>query len=308
MTLAEWLTSASQRLTPFCPHPARTARRFAAHALGMGENQIFSHDHAPFPPEDQARAEHLLARFLAGEPTAYILEEQEFFGRPFYVSPATLIPRPETEHLVEEALRLLPPEPLTFLDAGTGSGCIALTLCAERPLWSGVALDISRQALDVAEKNADRLGLKDRVVFAEADFTQPELAPFLAAFAPTLCPGKPASFDLILANPPYISAAEWETDTAPDVKIHEPKHALLPVAGFVSHPQNPTGLEHLKALVRMAENLLAPSGYLLMEHGFKQGAACRALCHPKKWQSVRTGRDLAGQERFLCAKRLAQVC
>ncbi len=290
----------------------RTVRRLLAHVLATPETQLLARDHIHLPENALACANTLLTRLLAGEPFAYLVGEQEFYGRPFCVSPATLIPRPETELLVEEALRLLPEGPLTFIDAGTGSGCIAISLCAERPLWHGFALDIAPDALAIAAQNAKNTGVAERLTCIEADFTQPNLAEMLATAMPNaqdapsaidLPAVLPASLGLFIANPPYISAEEWETCTAYDVKAYEPAHALLPVRGALANAQQPTGMEHLQALVLLAETLLAPGGYLLMEHGFKQGAACRALCQPRMWQSIRTGRDLTGHERFLCARK-----
>lgn len=309
MTIAEWLQNARQSLcavkahtttADVMPNYTRTARRLLAHTLAISETQLLARDHIHLPDATLACANSLLTRLLSGEPFAYLMGEQEFYGRPFCVSPATLIPRPETELIVEEALRLLPEKPLTFLDAGTGSGCIAITLCAERPLWHGLAVDIAPNALAIAGQNAKNLGQYNRIHFIEGDFTQAQLPEALAEFCPY---GAPHSLELLISNPPYISAAEWETCTALDVKTHEPSHALLPIQGTVAAAHSPTGMEHLEALVRLAENLLAPGGYLLMEHGFKQGAACRALCQPRMWQDVRTGRDLSGHERFLCARK-----
>lgn len=197
------------------------------------------------------------------------------------MNPHTLIPRPETEELVEAALAFFSDEDeLRFLDLGTGSGCIAVTLAAERPRWSGTAVDISPEALDVARRNAAANAVGGRIDFVAADFT--EALPFAEH-----------SFDLVVSNPPYISEEEY-AGLDPGVRNFEPRAALVP---------GPEGLEHPRAVEAAARALLKEGGLFLMEHGWLQGDACRALCPAVYWKDIRTGRDLAGKDRFLSAVR-----
>ncbi len=209
---------------------------------------------------------------------------KEFYGRVFAVGPGVLIPRPESEHLVEEALRLpepLPEQQVRFLDMGVGSGCLAVTLLAERPAWRGVGVDISAQALEYARRNAHAHQVERRLDLLRTDFAQPGFQP----------PGD--GFHLMVGNPPYISEKEYGVLDAA-VRDFEPKSALVP---------GKSGLEHARAVVLAAVRLLAPGGLLLMEHGAGQGQAVRDLCVSEHWERVGTGLDLAGRERFLRAER-----
>ena len=283
MTRKEWKLQASRRLAG-TDAPALTAELLLCHVLGLDRVGLIIHCHDALSEDENARLEALLARRLSGEPVAYLLGTREFYGRDFAVDAHTLIPRPETEHLIEEALGFFGHrEDVRFLDLGTGSGCIAVTLAAERPAWQGAAVDISEGALAAASSNAERLGAA-RLLFHHADFTQ-EL------------PFAPASFDLVVSNPPYISEEEYaELDSG--VRDFEPRSALVP---------GPTGMEHPEAVERKARHLLKPGGLFLMEHGWLQGRACRELCCGTYWTDVKTGRDLAGKDRYLFAVRRADA-
>lgn len=261
----------------------RTAELLLCHALGISRMQLVTRPDQAVSPEAEIRFKDLVSRRLNGEPVAYLLGWREFYGRPFAVDATTLIPRPETEHLVDEALTRLPDGSLKFADLGTGSGCLAITLVAERPIWSGVALDISVEALAVAKGNAEALEVADHLTFMCADFTRPGF----------WNNGK-AGLDLIVSNPPYISQTEYDA-LEPGVRDYEPRLALVP---------GPTGLEHPRAVIDAACRLLRPGGLLLMEHGCSQGEATRHLCSPGQWQHVVTGTDLAGLDRYLIAVRL----
>ena len=282
MTRKEWKIQATRRLA-HTDAPALTAQLLLCHVLGIDRVALIAHSEETVPPADGARLEALLSRREQGEPLAYILGVREFYGRDFAVNPHTLIPRPETEHLIETALeffdkRGMADKPLRFIDLGTGSGCIAVTLAAERPAWQGAALDISQGALETARRNAEANGVS--LSFLQADFTQP------LSF-------EPASFDLVVSNPPYISEEEYaELDAG--VRDFEPRSALVP---------GPEGMEHPRAVEEVARRLLRPGGLFLMEHGWLQGEACRALCHTDFWNDVHTGCDLAGKDRFLFAVR-----
>jgi release factor glutamine methyltransferase len=252
------------------------------HVLGLDRPALAAHPDVPIPFPLAERLDGLLARREKGEPVAYLLGRKEFYGRSFEVCPATLVPRPETELLVDEALRLLPESATDIVDLGTGSGCLAVTLLLERPAWTGVALDISRDALNTAGRNAERLGAASRLAFVHADFTRPDFWREL--------PGEPR---MVISNPPYVTEKEYET-LEPAVRLYEPRQALV---------SGPDGLEHARAVVEAAGRALPGGGLLLMEHGSGQGEAARALCSPATWEKAATARDLAGRDRCLVARR-----
>ncbi len=282
MTRKEWKIQAARALAG-TDAPVLTAQLLLCHVLGLDRVALIAHSEEDVPAEAQAVLDAFLALRLSGEPLAYILGSREFYGRDFEVNAHTLIPRPETEHIIEEALAFFDRqgrtgEPVRFLDLGTGSGCIAVTLAAERPAWRGTALDISAGALDTARRNAAAHGAE--LEFLLADFTRP-------------LPFGEASFDLIVSNPPYISEKEYaELDAG--VRDFEPRSALVP---------GPEGMEHPRAVAEAARRLLRPGGLFLMEHGWLQGEACRALCAGPAWGHVHTVRDLAGKDRCLYAER-----
>jgi len=211
----------------------------------------------PDLPVDEATlgiAENLIQRREKGEPVAYITGRKEFYGRDFLVTPATLIPRPDTETLVETAINFAKSYTQVnpcFIDLGTGSGAIAVTLAVELSAWHGTAVDISLDALRVAEQNALRLGATN-LDFVLCDFLSPQL------------PHGP--YNMVLANPPYVSEEEYRT-LSHEVAGFEPKSALVPPADKTE------GLRHLVGILHRAEGLLVPGGLLLMEMGCTQGDA-----------------------------------
>lgn len=316
-SLREWLDGAA-RVLASSPEfsgdsgasPRREAELLLGHALSLTREALVTRARESLPPDAERELDALLARRAGGEPLAYLAGKREFYGRMFAVSPATLIPRPETEHLVDAALvlsgmpgassadmpfpeslkdalaraPLFPDGKVRFLDLGTGSGCIALTLAAECPRWRGMAVDISGSALDVARINAKALGMADRVNFLHADFTAADFTDRLPEEFRSPC--------LIVSNPPYIGEEEY-AGLERGVREFEPKGALVP---------GPSGLEHSRALVALAERLLPPGGLLLMEHGAGQGEAARGLCGPA-WSLALTGKDYAGLDRYLLAMR-----
>lgn len=281
-TLQSLLRQGRQRLeTSGVDAPRLSAEIMLCHALSVRRIDIMIGPDRIVDDSARIRFLELVGRRATGEPLAYILGEKEFFGRDFNVTPATLIPRPETEHLIETALESLRPGPARFVDAGTGSGCIAVTLCAERPDLSGLALDMSVPALATARKNARRHGVCDRLAFARADFTTPLL--------------HTCSLDLYVSNPPYISETEY-SGLSHEVRDFEPRTALVP---------GDTGLEHAAAIIAEATGVLVAGGILLMEFGCSQGAAVASLFTPYAdfWESVDIRRDLAGLDRFVFARR-----
>ncbi|MDR0211223.1 MAG: peptide chain release factor N(5)-glutamine methyltransferase [Pseudomonas putida] len=212
-----------------------------------------------------------LARRRAGEPVAYILGQQGFWKLDLEVAPHTLIPRPETELLVEAALELLPARPARVLDLGTGTGAIALALASECPAWQVTALDRVSDAVALAERNRERLGLAN---------AQIRLSHWYDAVA-----GE--RFDLIVSNPPYIAADDPHL-VAGDVRF-EPSSAL--VAGQ-------DGLDDLRVIIAQAPNHLAAGGWLLLEHGYDQAMAVRELLTRHGFIDVASRLDLAGHERI----------
>ncbi len=212
-TIGQLLAAARLRLaaTPFGAS-TREARLLLGHVLGLSEAQVLAREDGEVFPAAERRFRELLERRLTGEPVAYLLGEREFYGRAFHVDSRVLIPRPETEHVVEAALaERLPPKP-RILDVGTGSGCLAVTLALELPGSRIVATDLSPGALAVAAKNARRLGAADQVSFVRTDLTA----------------GLDLSgFDLVVSNPPYVDRSEMP-EISPEVHEFEPHLALFP--------------------------------------------------------------------------------
>jgi release factor glutamine methyltransferase len=251
-----------------------------AHVLQVPRSALSAHPEQRIDAATAARYQALLGRRAAGEPVAYILGEREFWSLPLTVSPAVLIPRPETELVVERTLALLEPAHgvsaahgahaahRRVADLGTGSGAVALALASERPGWQVLATDLSAAALRVARGNAERLGLQ-RVEFIAGDW----LAPLAGR-----------RFHAIVSNPPYVAA----DDAAMTTLRHEPAAALTP---------GPTGLEALRHLIASAAAHLEPHAWLVLEHGAQQAAPVAAALVAAGYARVRCHRDLAGHER-----------
>lgn len=249
--------------------PEGEADLLLGHVLGRGAAWLFAHGDADVAEAEAARFDALLARRRAGEPVAYLLGRRGFWTLDLEVTPATLIPRPETERLVELALERLPPEG-AVADLGTGSGAIALAIASERPRARVVATDASADALAVAARNAAAHGLA-QVEFRRGDWLTP-----LAG----------ERFDLIASNPPYI--AEGDPHLARGDLVHEPPAALA---------SGVDGLDAIRRIIAGAPAHLRPGGWLLLEHGFDQGAAVRGLLAASGFRDVVTERDLEGRDR-----------
>lgn len=255
------------------------ARILAGMALGRDTAWLIVHETEPVPAYAGASFAALLARRLAGEPVAYLKGEKEFFGRGFLVSPAVLIPRPETELLVETALQALPAgSAARVLDLGTGSGVLAVTLALERPRWEIYASDASPAALALAHLNARRLGAS-AVRFWAGDWWRP-----IAGVK---------FFDMILSNPPYVS----EDDPHLDALVHEPRVALAAPNG---------GRAALDAISAGAASRLRPGGWLWLEHGWDQGAWCRERLALAGLRNIATRRDSAGLERVTGGQEMSE--
>jgi release factor glutamine methyltransferase len=243
---------------------------------------------------DRGKAEafsKLIERRIAGEPTQYLTGRQEFWGLEFEVNAAVLIPRPETEHLIEVALERLGPErrkaALRIVDVGTGSGCIAVALAKELPAAQITATDISQAALQTAARNAARHRVSERIRFIEGDL----LAPFLKETAE----GAPL-FDLVVSNPPYIGREE--AGSLPlEVREHEPEAALY---------GGETGNELYASLLAQAAEILAPGGQVVVELGYRSLDLVRSLLEGcKEWRGFAVTLDLAGIARVASAERSA---
>lgn len=264
MTVSEWWrsTAALFREAGF-DSATLEAQVLAAHALGKDRSWVLAHPDAQMVDMGDALAQ----RRLRHEPLAYLLGWREFYGRRFAVSSAVLIPRHETETLVEAALDRMTSDHGRALDVGTGSGAIAITLALERPWWEVVATDLSEEALEVARGNAEALG-------ASVRFEQADLFP------------REGGFDLIVSNPPYVARGD---EVGKDV-AYEPELALY--AGE-------TGLEVYERLAREAGRWLAGSGSLMLEIGAGQAGAVVELFERQGWRHAKTRSDLQGIERVL---------
>ncbi len=270
--------------------PALDARLLLQHVLQIDHAYLIAHDDALLEGEDEETFRRLVRRAALREPIPYLTGRAPFYGRQFMVTPAVLIPRPETELLVEEALRWLgawsgrgdsvrAARPRA-VDIGTGSGCIAITLALETEALAIEAVDISRQALEIARRNAVSLGAIDRLVFRLGSLLRP-------------IDGQP---DLVLANLPYIADPEWTT-LDDGIKWYEPEVALR---------GGPNGLEVIRLLLAQAADQLAPGGAILLEIGWQQGQAVRDLAARIFPQArIETLVDYGGRDRLVAIQTMA---
>lgn len=256
---------------PDSPSPRLDAELLLAHVLGKPRSFLRTWpEHKP-DAEQYAAFERLLQRRRAGEPVAYLLGRQGFWSLDLEVSPDTLIPRPDTELLVETALQLAPATPLEVLDLGTGTGAIALALAAERPAWRVTGVDRVDAAVALAARNGQRLGLSN------ARF---QLSHWFDGL-------DEQRFALIVSNPPYIAAADRHLGEG-DVRF-EPASAL--VAGA-------DGLDDIRSIIAQAPRHLLPGGWLLLEHGYDQAEAVRSLLVAAGFARVESRRDLGNHQRI----------
>ena len=273
-TITTALTEAKQAVD------AIDARVLLQHVLKVDRAYLIAHSHETFTPDVIERYEQLVARRATGEPIAYIIGQREFYGLTFKVTPAVLIPRPETELLVEQALvRLSEHSPTRVLDLGTGSGAIAIAIARHRPQASIVAVDRSPEALAIARENADIL-LRDRA--SAIDFRISDWFSALDA----------ERFDVIVSNPPYVADNDPHLSQG-DLRF-EPKLALA--AGQ-------RGLDFLAHIARNAAPRLAPGGWLLLEHGYDQRDACASLLLENGYGELQYFADLAGVARVTAGRR-----
>jgi len=282
------------------------------HVLGRSRAWLYAHPEEAVSKEDEQRFFALVARRAAGEPTQHLTCKQEFWGLEFEVTPDVLIPRPETEHVVEVVLdRLalrelragrkqpLTGDGITIVDVGTGSGCIAVALARELPAARVIASDISEAALAVARRNATRHAVVDRMQFMEASLLEGSSEWPLADDAR----GKqgaggeqnqPGLFDLIVSNPPYIGRKERDT-LAREVREHEPELALY---------GGEEGYEIYADLIAQAAQKLMPGGILVLELGHNSLPAVQPLLETSTWTHIGVTNDLAGIPRVIAAERV----
>jgi release factor glutamine methyltransferase len=256
--------------------PDLDAELLLVHILGTSRARLRSHPEEAASAAQSKRYTELLERRATGEPLAYVIGRRDFWSLRLTVTPAVLVPRPETELLVERALALRHEEFGRVVDLGTGSGAIALTLASERPGWQVAATDVSEEALAIARTNAESLDLK-RVQFLHGSWFEPLVG---------------RTFDLIVSNPPYV--AEDDPAMQDPALRHEPRGALTPGGD---------GMGSLRAIIAAAPDYLERDGWLLLEHGSDQAAEVTRELVARGLRHVRSHRDLAGHERMTEAQR-----
>jgi release factor glutamine methyltransferase len=271
LATSELLSSAARALAGASDTPALDAQVLLAHVLGTSRARLISHADEERSETERAAYERLIEKRASGEPVAYVVGFKEFWSLRLAVSRAVLVPRPETELLVERALKIMGAAAVRALDLGTGAGGIALALAHERPDWRITATDVSEAALAIARVNALALHLP-QVEFLHGSWLDP-------------LPGR--AFDIILSNPPYVG--EGDPALAARVLGYEPRAALTSGAD---------GLADLRQIIRASPAHLARGGWLLLEHGTAQAGAVARELVVRGFRHVRSRRDLAGHERM----------
>lgn len=283
VTIAMALRDASERLRRAgVANDLLDAQTLLATTIGVERTWLIVNFREPLAEEAQGRYARLIERRTAGEPLQYIVGRQEFFGLDFEVGPAVLIPRPETELIVEEVIRLMEEERReapTIIDVGTGSGCLAVAIAREVPRARVIALDISPAALAVAQRNARRNGQEERIRFVASDLLSALVDEPLAS--------------IIVSNPPYIGIDELP-ELQREVRDWEPLTALTDFAD---------GLSFHRRLLGESPSRLLPGGYLICELGYRQGATVATLASTAEWESPRLLEDLQGIARTLVVRR-----
>ncbi len=275
-TIAETLQDAARRLREAgVPNDLLDAQTLLCFTLGRDRTWLIINYREAMAESDSEVYTQLIARRATGEPLQYITGRQEFFGLDFAVSPAVLIPRPESELIVEEVVRLGWPAPL-IVDVGTGSGCLAVAIAREIPTARVIAIDIAAEALDVARQNAVSNGVAAQIEFVNGDLLGP-----LTTRA-----------SIIVSNPPYIAASEMD-GLQREIRDWEPRGALT---------DEGDGLGFYRRLLRTAPAHLEPGGYLICEIGYQQAAAMRSLVESAIWDGPRFLTDLQGYERTMVVR------
>jgi release factor glutamine methyltransferase len=283
-SIARALVEAAQILRQAgVPEARREAASLLEHLTGRDRTFLITHAETALASADVRRLRDLVERRAAGEPLQYITGHQEFYGLDFEVTPEVLIPRPETELLVETALKILDEtsQPPRVCDVGTGSGCIPIALLHERPSAQAIGLDISFPALRVAARNAARHDVKERLALVASDC--------LAALDP-----QRARFHMIVSNPPYV-AEDALSGLQREVRDHEPHVALTP---------GTDGLSIIRRLIEDTPRFLEQGGHLLMEIGYDQHEAVGELIDSQVWQLLDIHKDLQGIPRIVALRKI----
>jgi release factor glutamine methyltransferase len=284
------------------PSDTLAAELLLMHALGRDRTWLYTNPEHPLDAVTAEKYFALIARRSAGEPTQYLTGKQEFWALEFDVTPAVLIPRPETEHVIEVALERLgergirinmktgaPSPTLHIADVGTGSGCIAVALAHELPHAKIIATDISVPALAVARHNATRHQVADRIEFVEADLFE------RVSHESRITIRESQLFDVIVSNPPYIAHTDAASLPA-EVRDHEPHSALF---------GGPGGVEIYSRLIQQSGARLKPGGFLVLELGYDSATAVRKMFHMEHcWANISITDDLAGIPRVIAAERV----
>jgi release factor glutamine methyltransferase len=278
MNCSQLLEEAESRFdTGGFPTPGLDAQVLLAHSIGRDRPFLYAHPEKELSYAEMRLFRSLVARRMRGEPAAYITGEKEFWSLTFEVTPDVLIPRPDTEILVEEVLRLFGREEVRILEIGTGSGAISVALASERERVSITATDCSPEALALAGRNASKNKVNKKISFLCGDMFEPVRG----------------TYDIIVSNPPYLSEEEFSL-LAPGVREYEPRMAL--VAG-------PDGTEFHRGLIRGARPFLAEGGWLAMELGAGQRGALEKILRENDYCDIVFHRDYAGIERVVLANR-----
>ncbi|BBS37093.1 peptide chain release factor N(5)-glutamine methyltransferase [Enterobacter sp. RHBSTW-00901] len=270
MDFQHWLRHAASALSE-SESPKRDAEILLEYVTGKTRTYLLAFGETVLTAEQETQLTALLARRKTGEPVAHLVGEREFWSLPLFVSPATLIPRPDTECLVEQALARLPANHCRILDLGTGTGAIALALASERPDCDVTAVDVMPDAVALAQRNVEHLGFRNVTVLQSSWFSALENR----------------AFEMIVSNPPYID--EHDPHLAQGDVRFEPLTALVAAN---------EGLADLDHIVTTSRQHLLPGGWLLVEHGWTQGEAVRALFTQAGYAAVETCRDYGGNDRL----------
>lgn len=270
MDYQHWLRRATSQLSQ-SESPRRDAEILLGFVIGKARTFILAFGETELTDSELEQLDDLLARRERGEPVAHLVGVREFWSLPLFVSPATLIPRPDTECLVEQALKRLPEQPCRILDLGTGTGAIALALASERPDCQVTAVDVMPDAVALAQRNAEHSGIANVTVLTSHWFSALE--------------GQ--QFELIVSNPPYID--EHDPHLAMGDVRFEPRSALVAAQ---------EGLADLAWIIAQSRRFLRAGGWLLLEHGWQQGEAVRALFGDQGYVQVETCRDYGDNERL----------
>jgi release factor glutamine methyltransferase len=269
------LASVATVLAPYAVNKRLDAEILLAHVLKVSRVHLHAYPEQILTSMQQSDFENLMQRCHLGEPVAYLTERQAFWSMDLRVTSATLIPRPETELLVELALQVSDDVNMKVADLGTGSGAVALALASEKPAWDIYATDFSVDALSVAKENAERLKIKN-IVFRQGDW----------------CDALPKHlFDIIVSNPPYV--ATGDVHLAQSVYDYEPHAALF---------SREKGLSDIRRIIARALGYLKPGAFLMLEHGFEQAAAVSNLLADAGYMDIKTISDLAGLDRVTMGK------